>query len=451
LSVAERKPLERLDDFAGAEQLASAGHMNIFPPLRRLLKAWLFSLLGWGTVAFAIAANGVLRRGDPWGMHLAPSLRDWLSWAIFTPLVFRLVNRLPLERGRLKIAVPVHLATMALALIATHSLHDVIGWFDVRGQTNPPTAQRDEPPPDEQFPPPPPGRGGPPPWERNGPPGDRLGPPPGLRGERPPPPDRRFGGGPWEHGGPPGPPPDRRPGPPGDPGFDLLRFLSFEAPVYLLLLTAAHAAFFFRRDQQRAASLARARLDTLRAQLHPHFLFNTLNTISGLIHENPAKADEMVVTLSELLRSSLQSSTAEEVPLQQEVEFVRRYLLLMQGRFEERLQFEIEVSAETARALVPPMLLQPLVENAVEHGLLPRPEGGLIRVEAKRDGQRLQIRVCDNGVGLGGDAPREEGIGLGHTRARLAELYGPRAAISFWQGQGLTVEITLPFHEAAAS
>lgn len=418
--------------------------MNLLPPLRRLLKAWFFSLLGWGTVAFAIAANSVLRRGDPWGMHLAPSLRDWLSWAILTPLVFRLVNRLPLERGRLKLAVPVHLAAMILALITTHGIHDAIGWLNLRGEA--PVEEHDGPPPDEQFAPPPP-RPGPPPWERDRPPGERMGPSPGLRDQRPPPPDRRFGGEAWEPGRPPGPPPNPRPGPGREQGFDLLRFLGFEAPVYLMLLTAAHAMFFFRRDQQRATSLARARLDTLRAQLHPHFLFNTLNTISGLIHENPAKADEMVLTLSELLRSSLQSSTSEEVPLQQEVDFVRRYLLLMQGRFEERLQFELTVNADTARALVPPMLLQPLVENAVEHGLLPRPEGGIVRVEAQRDGKRLQIRVCDNGVGLAADAPREEGIGLGHTRARLAEMYGPRASIAFWQGNGLTVEITLPFRE----
>jgi LytS/YehU family sensor histidine kinase len=227
--------------------------------------------------------------------------------------------------------------------------------------------------------------------------------------------------------------------------FDMLQFMTLELPIYLMLLTGGHATLFFRREQQRAASLARARLEALRMQLHPHFLFNTLNTIAGLIHEAPDKADAMLTALSELLRMSLETSQAQELSLDCEIDFIERYLRLMHARFEDRVRYEFHIAPETRGALVPPMLLQPIVENAVEHGLQPKPGGGLVVISASRDGETLRLSVADDGVGVPGNTPKVERIGLGNTRARLHELYGERASLTFHNGTGLTVEIALPF------
>ncbi len=185
-------------------------------------------------------------------------------------------------------------------------------------------------------------------------------------------------------------------------------------------------------------------------QLQPHFLFNTLNTIAGLIHEEPDKADALLTALSELLRMSLETSGAQELPLRREMEFVERYLMLMHARFEERVRFEIDVEPGTRGALVPPMLLQPLVENAIEHGLQPKPGGGVIRVRAWQENQTLHLTVSDDGAGLAKAELLREGIGLGNTRARLRELYGTGATLALHERAGTTAEITLPFRTELA-
>ena len=225
--------------------------------------------------------------------------------------------------------------------------------------------------------------------------------------------------------------------------------MSFELPIYLMIMSGAHAALFYRRSQERAASLARARLEALRMQLQPHFLFNTLNTIAGLVHDDPNKADAMLIALSDLLRLSLKTSRELELPLHRELEFVERYLELMHARFEERLRYHLDIAPDVNAALVPGFLLQPLVENAVHHGLEPQPAGGLVTVRAWREGETLHLSVADNGVGLSKGQPQREGIGLANTRARLHELYGKRASLSLRDEGGLSVEITLPFHTAA--
>ncbi len=414
--------------------------MSFFSPFRPLLRGWGLSFFGWGLVGFAMATYGVTTRGDPWTAHGWRGLQDWLPWAVFTPLIFRLVARLPFDRSHWRLAAPVHLACCALVIAAGH-WWKAAPFLDPRDAVGRPPGAPDRrgpggPPPGERFGPP---------GERFAPPGERAGPPGAVRGQRPPPPRGDGFRGPPEFAprmlGP------GRGGPPGGPrgGFDPFRFFSFQLPIYLMLLTGAHAALFFRRDQERAASLARARLEALRMQLQPHFLFNTLNTIAGLVHEEPDKADAMLTSLSELLRMSLATSSEPEMPLGRELDFVERYLDLMHARYEERLLFTIDAEPDARAALVPPMLLQPIVENAVEHGIQPKPGGGRVTVRAWRDGDTLRLAVRDDGVGLPPGAPPPDGIGLGNTRARLRELYGDRASLTLQTRDGTEAAIALPF------
>jgi len=218
------------------------------------------------------------------------------------------------------------------------------------------------------------------------------------------------------------------------------------------LISAAHALLFYRRSKERErrsleleATLAKSRLEALTMQLQPHFLFNALNAIAALVHKNPDAADEMLAALSDLLRLTLETSREQELPLRRELEFVERYLMIEHVRFGDRLQFELDVAPETEAALVPTFLLQPLVENAVRHGLEPRSGNGKLVIRARRDNGSLRLSVEDNGVGLSDGKPGREGIGLANTRARLHELYDGAANVELRNRDGLTVELTLPF------
>jgi two-component system, LytTR family, sensor kinase len=210
-----------------------------------------------------------------------------------------------------------------------------------------------------------------------------------------------------------------------------------------MIVSGAHAALFFRRDQQRAASLARARLDVLKGQLQPHFLFNTLNVIAELVHEDPEKADAMITALSDMLRLTLDSASDQLVPLERETDYVERYFAIMRTRFGERLQYECNIPPPTRLALVPPFLLQPLVENAILHGIEPVPAGGMVTIRAWIKGDKLHVSVTDNGVGME-TPPVREGIGLANTRARLQELFGGAAQVTLTNGKGVTVEVIMP-------
>ena len=206
---------------------------------------------------------------------------------------------------------------------------------------------------------------------------------------------------------------------------------------------------------QLETQLARAQLDALRTQLHPHFLFNTLNTISVLMREDVATANRMLLRLSELLRLALKNAGTHEVSLRQEMEFLRSYLEIERTRFQHRLKVQTEIDPEALDALVPNLILQPLVENAIRHGVAPRPTQSTIEIRALRRNGRVELRVRDDGPGI--DEMRKEaaagGIGLSNTRARLDKLYG--AAHSFQlspaDGGGTQVTITIPFHPADGS
>lgn len=221
--------------------------------------------------------------------------------------------------------------------------------------------------------------------------------------------------------------------------------------VFLAIAGAGVARDYFLRFRARQeetailqAQLAHARLEALRAQINPHFLFNTLNAISALVDRDPRGTRKMIARLSELLRYTLEESTDAEVPLRRELDLLEEYVELMQIRFQGKLTVAVHVPEETLSALVPNLILQPIVENAIKHGV-GRTGGGRIAIAARRDGDTLEIVVADDGVGPGGGA---EGVGLSNTNARLAELYGPRHRVELRANPsgGTDAVLTAPFH-----
>jgi two-component system LytT family sensor kinase len=206
------------------------------------------------------------------------------------------------------------------------------------------------------------------------------------------------------------------------------------------------------RVVQLEAGLARAQLQNLSAQLQPHFLFNALNAVSSVMYEDVERADRMVASLSELLRASLRASRDQQIALAEELEVLERYLELMRARFGERLRVRVEVDDGIRGARVPAMLLQPIVENALQHGAPAPPEPAEVVVRAWRMEDRLTIEVRDNGPGLRGAAPIGTGVGLTNTADRLRALYGDAQSLEFEDapGGGLVVRMTMPFRESAA-
>ena len=235
--------------------------------------------------------------------------------------------------------------------------------------------------------------------------------------------------------------------------------LHFTFLTYWAIVGVAHALEYYRRYRDRElrasqleARLAQARLEALQMQLQPHFLFNTLHAISTLMHRDVEAADRMVTRLSDLLRLTLESAGVQEVPLKQEVEFLEKYLEIEQTRFQDRLTVQMEIPAETLDALVPNLILQPLVENAIRHGIAPRAGPGRIEIFARRAGLRLEIEIRDDGRGPGRvDAPdAKEGLGLANTRARLAQLYPGEHVFDLGEAAsgGARVRVSIPFRAA---
>ena len=400
---------------------------------RSLLLPLLVLAGAWGALVLLFGAPVALSGAVAWDEALRRAATFWRPWLLLLPAVWGLTRWL-LARPR---PAFVHVAAHALVGIAVVFLCHAAA---AERPTGGPYPHREEPaegpgrPPGGASRPP-----GPPPGA--GPRGDGMGPP-------------------WARGGPPGRPPRPEPARPRGP-FGPLGFRAvIDAVVYAGVVGMTCAAAFLQRSRQRErrtleleASLAKARLDALRLQINPHFLFNALNAIASLVHTRPDAADDMIGSLSGLLRASLQGDGRHEVPLERELELLRLYTDIERTRFGDRLSFEEVVDPDASGALVPALVLQPLVENAVRHGLEPRPGPGTVRLTARRDGDRLVILVADDGIGCDPERPsRGSGIGLTNVRDRLRALHGDDASLAIAPapapGGGTVVTLTLPFRSA---
>jgi len=231
--------------------------------------------------------------------------------------------------------------------------------------------------------------------------------------------------------------------------------------TYFVIVAIVHAVDYHRWYQERLdeshrlelrtaqleTQLATAQLQMLKMQLQPHFLFNTLHAIAELVHEDPQAADRMVAGLGSLLRISLESAGRQMVTLREELEFLEAYLSIEQVRFRERLSVAVEIDPHALDARVPHLLLQPLVENAIRHGVAPRMAAGRVTVTARRENGRVEIEVADNGRGLPNGVPGAEGVGLRNTRARLEQLYGKEYRLELTNGTagGAVARLALPY------
>jgi two-component system LytT family sensor kinase len=238
-----------------------------------------------------------------------------------------------------------------------------------------------------------------------------------------------------------------------------LQYFDWEMMTYWTIVGLSHAVLYYRESHDRAVRASRletrlveAQLKSLQQQLHPHFLFNTLHAISALMHKDVEAADRTLMRLSDLLRMSLETIGQQEVTLQAELDSLGKYVQIEQTRFADRLVVRYDVQPETLDGLVPNLILQPLVENAIKHGVARKAGCGHVDISARRDGGKLLLEVRDDGMGLSEDAltALQKGIGVSTTRARLQHLFGADYRFEFHrQQQGLAVLIGIPWHTAS--
>lgn len=231
-----------------------------------------------------------------------------------------------------------------------------------------------------------------------------------------------------------------------------IKVAGFNLPIYAGLILGWHAMTYYTqlRDRQVEAMeleslLHQAQLQTLRSQLNPHFLFNTLHSIAELVHRNPTLAEQLILRLGELLRQALRSSTEQEVALAEELDFIRGYVEIEQMRLgDERLQVTWEIAPEALAAKVPSLILQPLIENAIRHGVTATTRPGVLAIRAGCDDGYLHLQVRDTGPGLPQPGKAQAGIGLSNTQARLRRLYGAAQRFALLNDNGLVVNIQIP-------
>ena len=243
-----------------------------------------------------------------------------------------------------------------------------------------------------------------------------------------------------------------------EPAFRALLVKSwhFNLLVYWVIVAVTHTFGYYRelrarelRTVELETHLTNARLQALQMQLNPHFLFNTLHAISSLMHQDVVAADRMLVRLSELLRRALDNSGTQEVTLREELEFLRSYAEIEQTRFGDRLKIELNIAPDTLEAFVPNLVLQPLVENAIKHGIEPSARANRIEVSVERREKMLNLLVRDNGRGAKNGVV-QDGVGLANTRARLQQLYGSAQTFNAANADdgGFQVNVTIPFRTA---
>ena len=236
--------------------------------------------------------------------------------------------------------------------------------------------------------------------------------------------------------------------------YALVATFFFNVLIYWVVVSVAHTIRFYRRDRERElrtaeleTRLAQARLQALQMQLNPHFLFNTLHAISSLMHKDVEAADRMLIRLSDLLRYALESTDEQEVPLRRELDFLDRYIEIEQTRFGDRLTITKEIEPETLDAVLPNLLLQPMMENAIQHGIEPHARRGHIVLKSARHGNAMRLEIRDNGDGLPGGTKPQEGVGISNSRARLQQLYGDQGQFRLANAPegGLIVSIVVPW------
>ena len=232
----------------------------------------------------------------------------------------------------------------------------------------------------------------------------------------------------------------------------LVKTWHFNLLIYWVIVTVTFAFNYYRKYRERELRtmelekrLAQAKLQSLQMQLNPHFLFNTLHSVSALMHQDIEAAEGMIARLSDLLRAALDNTDTQEVTLREELEFLKRYLEIEQTRFGSRLTVSMEVPPDTLDAQVPNLILQPLVENAIRHGIEPHSKPGCIELRVARAADVLTVELSDNGAGLRDEAA-VEGVGLSNTRARLRTLYGEAHGFELREapGGGLLVRLMIP-------
>ena len=232
----------------------------------------------------------------------------------------------------------------------------------------------------------------------------------------------------------------------------LVKTFFFNVLIYWGIVCAGHALDYYQQFRERELravelekSLAEARLKSLQMQLNPHFLFNTLHAISALMHKDVDSADRMVAQLSDLLRRALDSGDEQEVSVRREIDFLQRYVAIEKTRFGNRLTVEMKIAPDTQSALVPNLVLQPLVENAIKHGIERVARPGTIEISANRVDGELILEVADNGKGL--PEKWNENIGLSNTRSRLQQLYGANHRFEMRNREtgGVSIRIAIPF------
>jgi two-component system LytT family sensor kinase len=359
------------------------------PRARRLPPFWFLIFAAWLVPALLAALNSYaqsrLDGRSPDWRWVLFSSLDWLIYALLTPAVFRASRRLPLEHPHLARNVGLHVIGALLMCVAWAALGTALRFMIFP----PPAANKQTA------------------WV-------------GLVS--------------W-----------------------VFTTLPFGFGVYFALVGIQHSFFYLAKSREReiqaarlAAQLSEARLGALRMQLHPHFLFNSLNAITVLVRDGDnTSASRMLELLSDLLRQVLSKDEPHEAALAEEIEFLERYLAIEKIRFSDRLRPRIEVDSAIAQAAVPRFILQPLIENALRHGIARRADAGMIQVSAHREGDQLVLIVRDDGPGLRPVPHATSGVGLSNTRARLAMLYGDKASleVSDAQGGGVNATVRLPYHE----